>query len=70
MPLVDEELHQGELGVGIPVSYISNTHTRFAGVLPPTEGALGIQELMSNGMALSAPVMVALRTRFAIENLP
>jgi hypothetical protein len=38
---------------------ITNAHTRFAGVLPPLEGALGIQELMSNAMVLNAPLMVA-----------
>jgi len=71
MPLVDEELRQGALGVGISVRYISNAHTRFTGlVLPPTEGTLGIQELMSNGMALMSPVMVAFRTRFATGNSP
>ena len=38
---------------------LTNAHTRFAGVLPPTSGALGIQEIMSNAMVLNAAVMVA-----------
>jgi len=38
---------------------ITNAHTRFAGVLPPTSGALGIQELMCNAIVLNAPVMMA-----------
>ena len=36
---------------------ISNGHVRFAGIRPPTEGALGIQEMLSNAMVLDAPFM-------------
>jgi len=81
MTIIDDELRQGALGVGVPVGYmthgitsyemykyqevaskygrITNAHTRFGGCLPPTSGALGIQELMSNAMVLDAPVMCA-----------
>ena len=38
---------------------ISNGHVRFAGVRPPTEGALGIQEMLSNAMVLDAPFMAS-----------
>ena len=38
---------------------VTNAHTRFAGVMPPNSGALGIQELMSNAMVLDGAVMVA-----------
>ena len=38
---------------------ITNAHTRFAGVLPPNSGALGIQELVCNAMVLNAPVICA-----------
>ena len=36
---------------------ISNGHVRFAGIRPPTEGALGIQEMLANAMVLDAPFM-------------
>ncbi len=38
---------------------ISNGHVRFAGIRPPTEGALGIQEMLSNAMVLDAPFMAS-----------
>ena len=38
---------------------LTNAHTRFAGSKPPTEAALGIQELLCNGLVLDAPVMGA-----------
>lgn len=38
---------------------LSNGHTRFAGILPPTEGALGIQEMLCNAMVLDAPFLAA-----------
>lgn len=38
---------------------LSNGHTRFAGVLPPTAAALGIQEMLGNAMVLDAPFMAA-----------
>jgi len=38
---------------------VSNAHTRFAGIRPPTGGALGIQEMLSNAMVLDAPFMGA-----------
>lgn len=38
---------------------LSNAHARFAGILPPTEAALGIQEMLSNAMVLDAPFMAA-----------
>jgi hypothetical protein len=38
---------------------LSNGHTRFAGVLPPTEGVLGIQEMLCNAMVLDAPFLAA-----------
>jgi len=81
MSIIDDELRQGALGVGVPVGYmthgiklykmykyqeiagkyrcLTNTHTCFAGVQPPTSGELGIQELMCNAMVLNSPVMTA-----------
>ena len=81
MALLDENLRQGCLGIGVPVGYmthgvnayemfkyqelagkwgrLTNSHARFAGVMPPDSGALGIQELMSNAMVLGSPLMVA-----------
>lgn len=38
---------------------LSNAHARFAGILPPTAAALGIQEMLSNAMVLDAPFMAA-----------
>jgi N-acyl-D-aspartate/D-glutamate deacylase len=38
---------------------ISNGHVRFAGVRPPTEGALGVQEMLSNAMVLDAPFLAS-----------
>ncbi len=38
---------------------VANGHVRFAGVRPPTEGALGIQEMLSNAMVLDAPFMAS-----------
>ena len=36
---------------------ISNGHVRFAGIRPPTEGQLGVQEMLANAMVLDAPFM-------------
>jgi N-acyl-D-glutamate deacylase len=36
---------------------ISNGHVRFAGIRPPTEGQLGVQEMLANAMILDAPFM-------------
>ena len=38
---------------------ISNAHVRFAGVRPPTEGQLGIQEMLANAMILDAPFLAS-----------
>jgi hypothetical protein len=38
---------------------ITNGHVRFAGVRPPTEGQLGIQEMLANAMVLDAPFMAS-----------
>jgi len=38
---------------------VTNAHTRFAGIRPPTEGQLGIQELLANAMVLDAPFMAS-----------
>ena len=38
---------------------ISNAHVRFAGVRPPTEGQLGIQEMLANAMVLDAPFLAS-----------
>ena len=38
---------------------ITNGHVRFAGVRPPTEGQLGVQEMLANAMVLDAPFMAA-----------
>jgi N-acyl-D-glutamate deacylase len=38
---------------------VANGHVRFAGIRPPTEGALGIQEMLSNAMVLDAPFMAS-----------
>ena len=38
---------------------LSNGHARFAGRLPPTQAALGIQEMLSNAIVLDAPFMAA-----------
>jgi hypothetical protein len=38
---------------------VSNGHVRFAGVRPPTEGQLGIQEMLANAMVLDAPFMAS-----------
>jgi N-acyl-D-aspartate/D-glutamate deacylase len=36
---------------------VSNGHVRFAGIRPPTEGQLGVQEMLCNAMVLDAPFM-------------
>lgn len=38
---------------------VANGHTRFAGIRPPTEGALGIQEMLCNAMLLDGAFMGA-----------
>ena len=38
---------------------ITNGHVRFAGVRPPTEGQLGVQEMLANAMVLDAPFMAS-----------
>ncbi|MDA0338401.1 MAG: amidohydrolase family protein [Proteobacteria bacterium] len=38
---------------------VSNAHVRFAGVRPPTEGLLGIQEMLANAMVLDAPFLAS-----------
>jgi len=38
---------------------ITNGHVRFAGIRPPTEGQLGIQEMLANAMVLDAPFMAS-----------
>jgi hypothetical protein len=36
---------------------LSNGHVRFVGIRPPTEGQLGVQEMLANAMILDAPFM-------------
>jgi len=38
---------------------VANGHVRFAGIRPPTEGALGIQEMLANAMVLDAPFLAS-----------
>ena len=38
---------------------VSNAHVRFAGVRPPTEGHLGIQEMLANAMVLDAAFLAS-----------
>jgi hypothetical protein len=38
---------------------VTNAHVRFAGVRPPTEGQLGIQEMLANAMVLDAPFLAS-----------
>ena len=38
---------------------VTNAHVRFAGVRPPTEGQLGIQEMLANAMVLNAPFLAS-----------
>ena len=38
---------------------VSNAHVRFAGVRPPTQGQLGVQEMLANAMVLDAPFMAS-----------
>ena len=38
---------------------VSNAHVRFAGVRPPTEGLLGVQEMLANAMVLDAPFLAS-----------
>lgn len=38
---------------------VTNGHVRFAGVRPPNEGQLGIQEMLANAMVLDAPFMAS-----------
>jgi N-acyl-D-glutamate deacylase len=38
---------------------VTNAHVRFAGVRPPTEGQLGVQEMLANAMVLDAPFMAS-----------
>jgi hypothetical protein len=38
---------------------VTNAHVRFAGVRPPTEGQLGVQELLANAMVLDAPFLAS-----------
>ena len=38
---------------------VANGHTRFAGIRPPTEGALGVQEMLCNAMLLDGIFMGA-----------
>lgn len=38
---------------------VSNGHTRFVGVMPPSGGMLGVQEMLANAMILDAPFLAA-----------
>ena len=38
---------------------VSNAHVRFAGVRPPTQGLLGVQEMLANAMVLDAPFLAS-----------
>ncbi|RLQ20531.1 D-glutamate deacylase [Seongchinamella sediminis] len=38
---------------------VTNGHVRFAGVRPPNEGQLGVQEMLANAMVLDAPFMAS-----------
>jgi N-acyl-D-glutamate deacylase len=38
---------------------VTNGHVRFAGIRPPTEGQLGVQEMLANAMVLDAPFMAS-----------
>jgi len=38
---------------------VTNGHVRFAGIRPPNEGQLGIQEMLANAMVLDAPFMAS-----------
>ncbi|MGL0822374.1 amidohydrolase family protein [Vibrio vulnificus] len=38
---------------------VSNGHVRFAGIRPPTQAQLGIQEMLANAMVLDAPFMAS-----------
>ncbi|MBN3522035.1 hypothetical protein JYB62_18670 [Algoriphagus lutimaris] len=38
---------------------VTNGHVRFAGVRPPTEGQLGVQEMLANALVLDAPFMAS-----------
>jgi N-acyl-D-glutamate deacylase len=38
---------------------VTNAHVRFAGVRPPTEGQLGIQEMLANAMVLDTPFLAS-----------
>jgi len=38
---------------------VTNAHVRFAGVRPPTEGQLGVQEMLANAMVLDAPFLAS-----------
>ncbi len=38
---------------------VSNAHVRFAGVRPPTQGQLGVQEMLANAMVLDAPFLAS-----------
>jgi hypothetical protein len=38
---------------------VTNAHVRFAGVRPPTEGQLGVQEMLANAMVLDSPFLAS-----------
>jgi len=38
---------------------VTDVHSRFIGILPPTTGAIGIQESLANAVALDAPLLMA-----------
>ena len=38
---------------------VSNGHVRFAGIRPPTQGLLGVQEMLANALVLDAPFMAS-----------
>jgi N-acyl-D-glutamate deacylase len=38
---------------------VTNGHVRFAGIRPPTEGQLGVQEMLANAMVLDAPFLAS-----------
>ena len=38
---------------------VTNGHVRFAGIRPPTEGQLGVQEMLANAMILDAPFLAS-----------
>ncbi|NIB38443.1 aminoacylase [Pseudomaricurvus alkylphenolicus] len=90
--LIDEDLRQGAIGVGIPLAYMAraassyevfevqrtaarygrpaSVHTRFhLDSKPPTESAIGFDEVFTNAALLGAPLLIAHNNDYGWEEI-